>query len=313
MTGAPATGPGGDLPALPDGWTVLRTWGPLSFTTHALLRRPDGTEVEWSSRRHRKGLGLRRPDGHRLRAVEGRWGGRPQASSWWMGGLFAFGSVCFALGSVPLFFDHVDSSVVAATFFVGSLAFTAAAAVQYHEAARAPEGVLPDSARPGLRHLLRWKPHRLDWWASAVQLVGTVLFNVSTFAATRTDLDAEQVRRLVWAPDVYGSVCFLVASGMAWSEVNRGVRPRPDGSVGWRIGLVNLVGSIAFGVSAVAARIVTTTGEPANITLVNLGTFVGAVGFLVGAVLLPVESAADGDATPPPSSRTGDDAPHGRA
>ncbi len=158
--------------------------------------------------------------------------------------------------------------------------------------------MLPDSARPGLRHLVRWKPRRLDWWAAVVQLVGTVLFNISTFAATREGLDVDQLRRLVWAPDVYGSVCFLVASGLAWSEVNRGVRPRPDGSVGWRIGLVNLVGSVAFGISAVAARVLTTTGEPANIALVNLGTFVGAVGFLVGALLLPVESAADGEGTP---------------
>lgn len=100
----------------------------------------------------------------------------------------------------------------------------------------------------------------------------------------------------MWARDVYGSVCFLAASGVAWPEVNRGIRPRPDGSVGWRIGLVNLAGSVAFGAAAVAARVVTTTGEPANITLVNGGTFIGALGFLVGAALLPVESAADGEA-----------------
>jgi hypothetical protein len=55
-----------------------------------------------------------------------------------------------------------------------------------------------------------------------------------------------------------------------------------------------MVGSIAFGVSAVAARYVTTTGEPANITLVNLGTFGGAVCFFAGAALLPVESAREG-------------------
>ena len=37
----------------------LHTRGPLGFVTHAVLVRPDGSEVEWSSRRHRKGLGLR--------------------------------------------------------------------------------------------------------------------------------------------------------------------------------------------------------------------------------------------------------------
>ena len=49
----------------------------------------------------------------------------------------------------------------------------------------------------------------------------------------------------------------------------------------------------AGGVSAVASRYLTTTDEPANITLVNLGTFIGAVCFFVGAALLPVESARD--------------------
>ena len=295
-----AHGPGraDHLPALPDGWQVERTWGPLVFTTHALLVRPDGRRVEWSSRRHRKGLGLRAAGSRPASRTDRAGGGRAEASSWWMGGLFGFGAACFAVGSLPPFFDHVDASVVAATFFVGSIAFTAAAALQYHEATRVPSGVESGSPRPrGVRRLVRWRPRRLDWWASAIQLVGTVLFNISTFAATRDDLDASQVRHLVWAPDVYGSICFLVASGLAWSEVNRGLLPRSDGSTGWRIALLNLAGSVAFGAAAVAARIVTTTGEPANIALVNLGTFVGAIGFLLGAALLPVESRRDAEIT----------------
>ena len=80
---------------------------------------------------------------------------------------------------------------------------------------------------------------------------------------------------------------------LAYAEVNRGVLPRPDRSWGWSVAALNLLGSIAFGVSAVAARYVGTTGNVANLELVNLGTFVGAVCFLVGAALLPVESARD--------------------
>ena len=54
-----------------------------------------------------------------------------------------------------------------------------------------------------------------------------------------------------------------------------------------------MAGSVAFGAAAIAARYLHTTGEIANITLVNVGTFVGALCFLAGAVLLPVESARD--------------------
>jgi hypothetical protein len=50
--------------------------------------------------------------------------------------------------------------------------------------------------------------------------------------------------------------------------------------------MLNLVGSIAFGVSAVAAKLVHGATQPRNIELVNLGTFLGAICFLVGAALL---------------------------
>ena len=211
-----------------------------------------------------------------------------------MGGLFALGSICFALGSTRLYFNHIQPAVVAWTFFVGSLFFTAASAVQYHETRSAPTGIEPGApGRRGLHAFLGAAPRQIDWWAAAVQLVGTVFFNITTFAATRTDLTLAQQRHLVWAPDVFGSICFLIASWLAYSEVNHAFRPHSDGSIGWSIAAVNMVGSVAFGAAAIAARYLHTTGEIANITVVNVGTFVGAVCFLAGAVLLPVESARE--------------------
>lgn len=285
------------LPDLPAGWMTVRARGPGPFVTHALLRRPDGTEVEWTSRRHRKDLGLRprtagagtagpAPAGAPRRAAPSAW-------SWWTGALFALGATCFALGSLPAFVAAVGSVVTAWTFVVGSVFFTSAAALQYDEAARAPHDVLATvRPRSRLEALVRWRPDRIDLWASGVQLVGTVLFNVSTLAATR-GLSLAGERALVWAPDVLGSVCFLVASWFAYAEVNRGVLPRPDRSVGWAVAALNLAGSVAFGAAAVAARYLRGSGEIADLALVNAGTFVGAVCFLAGAVLLPVESARD--------------------
>ena len=49
--------------------------------------------------------------------------------------------------------------------------------------------------------------------------------------------------------------------------------------------MLNMVGSIAFGVSAMAAKVMS-TGDLRNLALANLGTFVGALCFLAGAVLL---------------------------
>ncbi|MCZ7531263.1 MAG: YrhK family protein [Acidimicrobiia bacterium] len=229
LKGRPGEHPRVDrIPQVPEGWRVLETWGALSFITHALLERPDGSRVEWNSRRHRKHLGLRAARGTYLADLELRRGGHASASSWWMGALFMIGAFCFALGSFPLYFDNVDAEVTAVTFFVGSIFFTSAASLQFHEAVGAPTGVEPGAPPPlGYRSFLGLEPHRIDWWSSAVQLVGTVFFNVSTFSATRSDLSLQQERHLIWAPDVWGSVCFLIAGWLAYSEVSP---PAPRGS-----------------------------------------------------------------------------------
>ena len=62
------------------------------------------------------------------------------------------------------------------------------------------------------------------------------------------------------------------------------------------------MGSVAFGVSAVASY-VTSSGQLLSVALTNLGTFVGAVCFLIGAVLLLPERTLGGpapDAAPEP-------------
>jgi hypothetical protein len=60
----------------------------------------------------------------------------------------------------------------------------------------------------------------------------------------------------------------------------------------WKSCVANMVGSVAFGVSAVASYVVPATGNVWNAELTNLGTFVGAVCFFIGAILLlPPETA----------------------
>lgn len=59
-----------------------------------------------------------------------------------------------------------------------------------------------------------------------------------------------------------------------------GVSTRRD----WGIGTLNMIGSITFGVAAIAAFVVPTTGEPINIRWVNLGTALGGVCFFAASV-----------------------------
>ena len=123
-------------------------------------------------------------------------------------------------------------------------------------------------------------------WACIVQSVGTVLFNFNTFDAMFTSLDTEQENRLVWGPDMLGSAAFLIASHLAWVAVCGGIWAVRRDDADWWVAALNYVGSIFFGLSALAAFTLPTTGDLINTTIANMGTFLGAVCFFVGAYLL---------------------------
>ena len=61
-------------------------------------------------------------------------------ASWWIGILFAVGSICFMVAPMPWFFDLAGPQVDAAVFFVGSVFFTSAAALQWLETINADPG-----------------------------------------------------------------------------------------------------------------------------------------------------------------------------
>jgi len=181
--------------------------------------------------------------------------------------LFALGSLCFVLGSLPPYFEQLDPAVVGATFFVGSILFTSASTLQLRRSASSTAMFSRD-------------PARVNWWSAAIQWLGTLAFNVSTFAALAAGLSQAQKQRLVWAPDFVGSGAFLVSSALALIALGLAVSTRRD----WGIAGLNMAGSIGFGVAAVAAFVIPTTGEPANIRWVNLGTALGGVCFFVASV-----------------------------
>ena len=192
----------------------------------------------------------------------------PRRLVWWIGVLFAIGSTCFFIGPFPGLVAWVGSEIDALVFFVGSIFFTSAAALQLYASDRAGR-------------------FSTDWWASAIQFVGTLLFNRDTFDALRQGLDATEYDRLVWTPDLVGSACFLVSGVLAYGVV-RGARTRD-----WWIAAINLVGCIAFGISAIAAFWVPTEGSVIDLAAANVFTAFGGLCFLIGAVLLLPSPASD--------------------
>ncbi|MGA3151776.1 MAG: hypothetical protein ACLQK8_03560 [Streptosporangiaceae bacterium] len=252
------------------------------FATFVDRAGPDGVVARWGSRRHRK-----HPQA--ASAAGSTWWA-PWARAWWIAILFAVGSLLFALGAVPAYASTAGARWDAVTFFIGSLFFTAAGFLTYREAVDAG----PQRSDAARRRFFVFQPRRIDWWATAIQLAGTLYFNISTGNAVRVDLTAQAAHQHVWRPDAVGSICFLVASSLAWLEVCHGWAAWQPRSWSWWVTLANLIGSVAFGVSAVAGYINPATGQLHNAERSNLGTLIGAVCFLVGALLLLPERTEEG-------------------
>lgn len=197
---------------------------------------------------------------------------------------FALGSIAFAVG-VPLSLDTALSPAVAGwTFFVGSVLFTSAATMQFlMSRAELPEREI----EPQHRWSRRSQPRTTDWTASAVQLVGTLEFNVTTLRAALLAAGAGAATgQQVWRPDAIGSVLFLVSSAIALAPEVRRRRHDHVRTRSWAIAALNMLGSVFFGLSAIGAWTVPSTGALASVPLANAGTVLGAVCFLAGALLL---------------------------
>lgn len=124
-----------------------------------------------------------------------------------------------------------------------------------------------------------------DRLPSLIQFAGTIFFNVNTFRAMQTTIDNSRLDRLVWAPELVGSICFLVSGAIAYRSV-RAAGHAARRNAEWRIAAVNLAGCVLFMVSSVAAYVVPKTGDVLDLAAANFTTALGALAFLIGSVLL---------------------------
>jgi hypothetical protein len=186
----------------------------------------------------------------------------------WMALFFAAGAACFVIGPFPGYASLVGDAADAVTFFAGSVLFTIGGALQ-------SAGAFPD------RHS---REGRAAWCAAAIQSAGTLFFNVTTFRAMDTALSSSEYNKLVWRPDAFGSICFLVSGVIAYRASRRQgwlpVRGRP----GWWEPAINLLGCVLFGIAAIAGYVVPSTGSMLDLAAANWNTALGAGCFLACAV-----------------------------
>lgn len=183
--------------------------------------------------------------------------------------LFAIGSTCFLIGPFPGYLNVVGPRADGITFFVGSVFFTGGGALQTWLA-------FPERGSAGAG--------RAGWWAAVMQSAGTLFFNVTTYRALHTAFSDSSYDRLVWRPDAFGSICFLVSGAIAYrASPRKGWLPARQGA-GWWESAVNLLGCVFFGISAVAGYVVPSRGSMVDLAAANWNTALGAACFLACAL-----------------------------
>lgn len=187
---------------------------------------------------------------------------------------FMIGSALFAAGTAVGIWDLGSANVTNVLCFVGAWFFTAAGLMQL---------ILSGNAIVSVDYGAG-KMLRAVWLAAAIQSLGTILFNISTSAAlTAKTVRAEE--RLVWNPDAGGSVAFLISAVFVYVAYYRehGQLWNPRDS-GWWGAHINMIGCIAFAISAVGAFVLT-NGSAEDAAVANWGTFIGALCFFVASMI----------------------------
>jgi len=287
---------------------TTQSHGPGPFITQRIQSRPEGGLLVANSRLHRKGHSAMEAASYdeiqRIPASHARAFRHllfPRKLGAWIALLFAIGSTHFLVGALaanwPGAFPAMlrDGEFLGKVFFSGSIFFTMAAWLQWLEAMNRDVADAFDGA-PHRWRWFGWRPRNLGYLACLVQFFGTLLFNFNTADAMITGLSWRQGDALIWLPNMIGSICFLVASYLAYIEVSHGMFSFAPRSVSWWITIVNLAGSVAFQLSALES-VVGPAGISAHMLFWStLWTAVGALCFLVGAYLL-IPELAEADAS----------------
>lgn len=228
--------------------------------------------------------------------LRGLWVWAPTQLSWWIAVLFMIGAAHFALGCVLYLTAFSHELIMDAVFFIGSIFFTSAAYCQLHQSI--PSINIVKSWRQLMRQSLVWQPHHIAFLSAFSQFMGTLMFNMNTFDAFfNLSWFAQDV--LVWTPNILGSLLFQLSGCLAVYEIFGRWWCWPSFSrrqgIHWWITFINLMGCVAFLISALLAFAMPNPISSLMATWSTIFTLLGACCFFVGAYLMWPEMATNAE------------------
>ena len=217
----------------------------------------------------------------------------PRDPGWWIAITFILGSVLFCLGAILPFTRGLSTAMTNVVYLVGSSLYLVGAFIQFIQGRRMKINHRDDAS--AMRHLAN-KNSR----AAGIQATGALLFQTSMTGAFIRSLSIAQQEKIIWVPDLFGALCFLIASSMFFT-LRYPIQHRQDnGRSARELAMMNIVGSAFFVISALGAYIVPLTDQAIYPRIANLGTFAGAVLFLLSSIPgLPAKPGASTRVTPP--------------
>ena len=217
----------------------------------------------------------------------------PRDPGWWIAITFILGSVLFCVGAILPFTRGLSTAATNVVYLVGSSLYLVGALIQFIRGRRMKINHRDDTS--AMRHLAN-KNSR----AAGIQAIGALLFQTSMTGAFIRSLSIAQQEKIIWVPDLFGALCFLIASSMFFT-LRYPIQHRQDnGRSARQLAMMNIVGSAFFVISALGAYIVPLTDQAIYPRIANLGTVAGAVLFLLSSIPgLPTKPSASRPSTPP--------------
>lgn len=275
---------------------LVEVKGPWPFVTWRVFRSAEEGERIWSSRHHRKNLLIVAEEAEQLASTGWQCLWAPRDLNWWIGTVFALGSLLFAVASVLTLAPALAQALwlkqnaVNAIYFAGSVPFTTAAYLQLFQAANVASFPADQNETEPRRKWFGWRPHDIGWLSCALQFPGTILFNFNTFDAMIPSLSWFEQDVVVWIPNLVGSILFLLSGYLAFIETCHAYWKWQPKSISWWVVFTNLLGCVGFMIAALLAVVLPGAEDHEAATLSVVFTLQGAIGFFVGSLLMLPEA-----------------------